>query len=110
MHDRMAKIKDYFLFKNNEDFAELLNTKESRIKYLFSKAGDSAKFKEEEIKILSEDHFFNKEWLICGAGEMINETAKSNSEFLKEFNKLPLERQEYYYLMIKAENLTNQSL
>lgn len=103
MNAKVVTIKHYLLLKNNEEVARILGTKESRIKYLSSKSGDHAKFKDNEIKVLVDTYYFNKKWLVDGIGPMINEEAKKNDEILKVFNNLTPERQQYYLHTIKAE-------
>lgn len=100
----MNYIKNYLLIKDYKEFANILRTKESRVKYLCSQKGINAKLKDEEIEILVNTYFFNKNWLINGTGEKINYTAKENHEIIQEFQRLSPERKKYYLLTIKAEN------
>ena len=91
---------------SQKQFAETLGTALTRISEY---ERDKVKPTTEILTKLAEIHGININWLLTGNGDMfIKEEKKSNTkanEIIEAYEKLPEDKQKYYYFKIIADSL-----
>lgn len=99
--ERLYQIKDYFLLRTHDEFAQFLDTSLVRIRYLFRKDTKKKRLKDEEVQILTKKYFIKEEWLKYGTGKIVDEENKKNHELLNIFNELTFEQKEAFIYEMK---------
>ena len=103
--ERLKKIREAKGLSQKQ-FAETLGTVLTRISEY---ERDKVKPTTEILTKLTEIHGININWLLTGNGNMfIEEEKKSNTkadEIIEAYEKLPKDKQKYYYFKIIADSL-----
>lgn len=104
IYERFEKIKQHIGLNSNIELARILNCNISRIKTLSSKKLAVKKFKDCEIKILSDKYGISEKWLVTGQGDFLK-ALSTKDLIMDEIKRMSPDRVEFYYHLMCAERL-----